>query len=148
VVLGGWFGFQQPVLEARAILSKGSEATEVDGIPWKEFSLTTLEEHLAAGRGVFIDFTAEWCLTCKVNEKTVLADDEVVEKLKTSGIVSLKADWTSRDPDITRLLGKFGRSGVPLYVVFPAGKPDQPIILPEVITSGIVIEALERAAGS
>jgi thiol:disulfide interchange protein DsbD len=97
---------------------------------------------------VFIDFTAEWCLTCKVNEKTVLSDDDVVEKFKSSRIVSLKADWTSRDPDITRLLAKFGRSGVPLYVLFPEGKADQPIVLPEVITSAIVIEAIERATGS
>ncbi len=148
VVLGGWFLFQQPILEARDLLADGSANTDSDGIQWEKFSIPVLEGHLAEGRAVFIDFTAEWCLTCKVNEKTILADDEVVEKFRTSDLVSLKADWTSRDPDITRLLAKFGRSGVPLYVVFPAGKPDQPIILPEVITSGIVIEALERSGGS
>ena len=140
--------FQQPVLEARDILAEGSAGVASDGIQWEQFSLPVLEGHLAAGRTVFIDFTAEWCLTCKVNEKTVLADDEVVEKFRTSGLVSLKADWTRRDPDITRLLVKFGRSGIPLYVIFPAGKPDQPIILPEVITSGIVVEAIARAVGS
>jgi thiol:disulfide interchange protein DsbD len=148
VVLAGWFGFQQPILEARDLLSQGPANTESDGIPWEDFSVATLEAHLGAGHPVFIDFTAEWCLTCKVNEKTVLSDDDVVEKFKSSRIVSLKADWTSRDPDITRLLAKFGRSGVPLYVLFPEGKADQPIVLPEVITSAIVIEAIERATGS
>jgi len=145
IVVGGWVTFQQPVLEAREILAGGSSNLGSDGIQWEEFSIPVLEGHLAAGRAVFIDFTAEWCLTCKVNEKTVLADEEVVEKFRTSELVSLKADWTSRDPDITRLLAKFGRSGVPLYVIFPEGKPDQPIILPEVITSGMVVEAIGRA---
>jgi thiol:disulfide interchange protein DsbD len=83
-----------------------------------------------------------------VNEKTVLADEEVIQKFKSTGIVPIRADWTNRNPDITRLLSKFGRSGVPLYVIFPAGKPNQPIVLPEVITSGIVLEAIDRVAPS
>ncbi|MDH4071242.1 MAG: protein-disulfide reductase DsbD family protein [Ignavibacteria bacterium] len=144
VTIGGWFWFQQPVLEARDLLSKNVAA---EGIPWEPFSLVVLDDHLAAGRPVFIDFTAEWCLTCKVNEKTVLAQDDVVEKFRSSGIVSIKADWTNRNADITQLLAKFGRSGVPLYVLFPAGKPNEPIILPEVITGGIVLDALEQATG-
>ncbi|MEK9137600.1 MAG: hypothetical protein AAB393_10795, partial [Bacteroidota bacterium] len=66
-------------------------------------------------------------------------------RFKSAGIVAIKADWTNRNPDITRLLAKFGRSGVPLYVIFPAGKANQPIVLPEVITSSIVIEAIDSA---
>jgi thiol:disulfide interchange protein DsbD len=94
---------------------------------------------------VLLDFTAEWCLTCKVNEKTVLSDPDVVNKIKASGIVTVRADWTSRNPDITRLLSKFGRSGVPLYVLFPAGRPSEPIVLPEVITGSLLMGAVDSA---
>ena len=79
------------------------------------------EDHLRAGHPVFLDFTAEWCLTCKVNERTVLRDAAVIERFRSTGIVAMKADWTNRNPAITRLLSRFGRSGVPLYVVFRAG---------------------------
>ena len=100
---------------------------------------------LQGDKTVFIDFTADWCLTCKVNEKTVLADERVIRKFESTGIIPIRADWTSRNPDITRLLSKFGRSGVPLYVIFPAGKANQPIVLPEVITTNIVLDAIDKA---
>jgi len=151
-ILGYWL-FLQPVIEARDILSDGSSRSvenslsESGEILWEAFSLSTLDRHLNQGKPVFIDFTAEWCLTCKVNERIILSNDDVIAKFKSSGIIAMKADWTSRNPDITRLLAKFGRSGVPLYVVFPEGKPNEPIVLPEVITSGMVIEAIGKAAG-
>ena len=147
----GYWLFLSPVLEAREVLSEapasapGSTELEAGGIPWKPFSLTALEEDLNENKPVFLDFTAEWCLTCKVNERTVMASPDVIKKFKNSGIVPIRADWTNRNPDITKLLAKFGRSGVPLYVIFPAGRPSAPIILPEVITSGIVIGAINRA---
>jgi len=144
VLAGGWALFEQPVLEAKNLVA-GTGEMESDGIRWEKFSLVSLDRHLTEGRAVFIDFTAEWCLTCKVNEKTVLAQDDVIGKFRESGIIAMKADWTSRNPDVTSLLTKFGRSGVPLYVLFPKGKPNEPLILPEVITGGIVLEAIERA---
>jgi thiol:disulfide interchange protein/DsbC/DsbD-like thiol-disulfide interchange protein len=153
VVALGFFLFIGDVLKARDILSNTSvdktsaPAGETDGIAWQPFSLEQLESHLKANRTVFLDFTAEWCLTCKVNEKTVLADKAVVEAFKKNNVVPMKADWTNGDATITRLLQKFGRSGVPLYVVFPAGKPHEPIVLPEVITTGIVLSAIEKASG-
>ena len=116
-----------------------------EGIAWQPFSLANLESYLDDNRTVFIDFTADWCLTCKVNEKTVMTDERVVERFKENNIVAVRADWTNRNQDITKLLAKFGRSGVPLYVIFPAGRPNEPIVLPEVITSGIVTEAIDRA---
>jgi thiol:disulfide interchange protein DsbD len=148
-VLGYWL-FLQPVLEARVVLSDesvpvGNNPAETDGILWESFSLPKLEGYLNEGKPVFIDFTAEWCLTCKVNEKSVLSDADVVDAFKGSSIISIKADWTRRNPDITRLLAKFGRSGVPLYLVFPEGRPNEPVVLPEVITSGMVIEAIKNA---
>lgn len=113
---------------------------------WQPFSFALLDRELAAGKTVFLDFTANWCLTCKVNESTVINTEAVRNKLKSLNASTIKADWTSQDPDITKLLKKFGRSGVPLYVVFPAGKADQPIILPEVITVDLVLEKLNQVA--
>jgi thiol:disulfide interchange protein DsbD len=151
IVVLGYVVFLESVLDVRTVIAGESSAAaaraagDPEDIMWEPFSLATLEEHLDAGDAVFVDFTAEWCLTCKVNERTVLTDDTVVEKFRSMNIVAVKADWTKRNPDITRLLAKFGRSGVPLYVVFPAGRPRDPIVLPEVITPGIVIDALEEA---
>ncbi|MFH1567634.1 MAG: thioredoxin family protein, partial [Gemmatimonadota bacterium] len=131
-------------------------AAELDGRPaaatgdpgaleWEPFSVSRVEALLASGRPVFIDFTAAWCWTCKVNEATVLADPRVVERLRAHGVALVKADWTSRNPEITALLRAFGRSGVPLYVIFPPGRADAPMVLPEVITPGMVLERLEQA---
>jgi thiol:disulfide interchange protein DsbD len=148
LVVFGYKIFVGDVLHARDVLSNTAVATpsaEGDGIAWEPFTIETLESHLKENKSVFIDFTAEWCLTCKVNEKTVLADQAVISKLKEKNIITMKADWTNRNETITRLLQKFGRSGVPLYVLFPAGKPTEPIVLPEVITPSIVIDAVEKA---
>jgi thiol:disulfide interchange protein DsbD len=145
---GGYWLFLENVLDVRHALAGPpfpAAVTGEGGVPWEPFSLSTLEEKLQEGKPVFLDFTAEWCLTCKVNERTVLADRDVVSKLRTEGLVAMKADWTNRNPEITHLLQKFGRSGVPLYVLFPAGRPSQPMVLPEVVTPGIVIEAIDRA---
>ncbi len=146
LVVAGYLAFLQPMFEAQQAVAGQPPSNSADGIQWKSFSLATLENALQQGQPVFIDFTAEWCLTCKVNEKTVLADDAVIKRFSSASVIPLKADWTNRNAEITSLLAKFGRSGVPLYVVFPAGKPNAPIILPEVITADIVIEALNQAA--
>ena len=150
VAVGYWF-FLDYVLDVRSAIagvsSVAQDKSEKDGqrIRWQPFSLDQLDAHLRGDKTVFIDFTADWCLTCKVNEKTVLADEQVIRKFESAGIVPIRADWTNRNPDITRLLSKFGRSGVPLYVIFPAGKTNQPVVLPEVITTNIVLEAIDKA---
>ena len=92
---------------------------------------------------MFIDFTAAWCLSCQVNEKIALGDETVQQKIREMEVVTLKADWTSRDVEITNALAAFGRNSVPLYVLFPPGSND-PVLLPEIITPGIVLEALEE----
>lgn len=117
-------------------------------ISWVPFSIGELDKQVAQNKTVFLDFTAAWCLTCKVNERTVLANSDVVNQLKSLNVVTMKADWTNRDPVIGELLAKFKRSGVPLYVIFPAGKGSDPIVLPEVITPGLVIEKLKEAGPS
>jgi len=152
LVVLGFHLFIGGLLDARAAITGTPEAASSSGaaasdeVAWETFSLPLLESQLQKGSPVFLDFTAEWCLTCKVNERTIIADSRVQEKLRSSGIVTIKADWTNRNPDITRILAKFGRSGVPLYVLFPVGRPNEPIILPEVLTPTILLEALERAA--
>lgn len=100
---------------------------------------------LGRGRTVFVDFTADWCLNCKVNERLVLATPAVQEAFRRHDVLFLKADWTHGDPDITRLLKSFGRAGVPLYVVYPGGDPNRPLVLPELLTPGSVIEAVGKA---
>lgn len=128
---------------ATTLPKEGKEA-----IDWQPFSIETLDNQLKAGKTVFIDFTADWCLTCKVNETTVLNTAAVIDKLKSLNVVTLRADWTRQDPTISRLLQKFGRSGVPLYVVFPAKNPTAPIVLPEVISQELVVQKLDEAGGS
>ena len=151
LVVAGYWLFIESALNIRAVIAgtpddPGQAAISgAQGIPWKPFVLTDLESDLKAGKFVFIDFTAEWCLTCKVNEKSVMTDPKVVDRFKALNVTPIRADWTNRNPDITRLLAKFGRSGVPLYVIFPAGKPDAPVVLPEVITTGTVLDALDGA---
>jgi thiol:disulfide interchange protein DsbD len=97
------------------------------------------------GKVVVLDFTAEWCLTCKVNERTVLETDDVRQAMARLGVIPLKADWTKRDPEITGWLQRYGRAGVPFYVVIPKCGGD-PIPLSEIITTSQVIAAMETAA--
>ena len=112
---------------------------------WEAFDVERVEAHITAGKTVFVDFTAEWCWTCKVNERTVLADAAVRDRFASMDVVMVKADWTNRNVEITNMLRAFGRSGVPLYVIFPGGRPEQPLVLPEVITAGIVLQKLDEA---
>ncbi|APF19250.1 cytochrome c biogenesis protein transmembrane region [Caldithrix abyssi DSM 13497] len=114
-----------------------------DGIQWQPYSDERLNQLLAEGKPVFIDFTASWCLSCQVNEKVAFSSEEVQNKFKELGVVALKADWTSRDPEITRALSRFGRQSVPLYLLYSGKAGQKPQILPEVLTPGIVLDALE-----
>jgi thiol:disulfide interchange protein len=114
----------------------------------ESFSVARLNQALSSGKTVFLDFTARWCLTCQVNESTALNTTAVQEKMRMLHVVYMKADWTKQDPTITALLKKFGRSGVPLYVIFPGKNPSQSIILPELITQQIVLDKLDQAGPS
>ncbi|GAB4177329.1 MAG: thioredoxin family protein [Terrimicrobiaceae bacterium] len=116
-----------------------------DSIPWVPFSEQSLQSLIAENRGVFVDFTAEWCITCKFNERTAIDRSAVREALAAANIVPMKADWTNSNPEITRALAAFGRVGVPFYVIYPAGRADEPIVLPELLTESIMLEAISRA---
>jgi thiol:disulfide interchange protein DsbD len=117
-------------------------------VTWAPFSKQALEQAVAEGNTVFLDFTAEWCWTCKVNEKTVLADAEVEDLFLRHGVVTLKGDWTRRDPEITDILKQHGRAGVPFYAVYPADNPQSVIVLPELINKKLVLDSLRRAGRS
>ena len=97
---------------------------------------------LASGQPVFVNMTAAWCITCLVNERTALSTDAVREVFAGKRIAYLKGDWTNRNPEITRLLEKFGRSGVPLYVLYRGGR--EPVVLPQILTQSLVLDALGR----
>ena len=142
--------FAQPQVMASLNPSGGERVvtTSGDSSGWQPFSVSELNAQLSANKTVLLDFTADWCQTCQVNEKTVLSNSAVQDKLKELNVVKMKADWTRQDPDITKLLSKFGRAGVPLYVIFPAGKAESPIVLPEVITVQLVVDELNKAGKS
>jgi len=124
------------------------EGDKEHAVTWEPFSKKALEDAVAAGNTVFLDFTAEWCWTCKVNEKTVLADSDVEKLFLQHGVVTLKGDWTRRDPEITDILKQHGRAGVPFYAVYPADNPGQVIVLPELINKKLVLDSLLRAGRS
>jgi thiol:disulfide interchange protein len=92
---------------------------------------------------VFVDFTADWCLSCQVNERMALSSPSVIDRFKEKGVVPLKADWTSYDPEITRALRSHGRNSVPLYVLYGKDPRKPPKLLPSVLTPDIVLRALE-----
>lgn len=118
----------------------GSEKTAEQN--WEPYSEARLNELLREGKPVFLNFTASWCISCLVNERVALSDTSVKEIFKQEGITYLKGDWTNRDLAITQFLQKFNRSGVPLYVFYPAGKSDQPAELPQILTPDMVISAV------
>jgi len=109
---------------------------------WHPYSEEKLAEARAAGRPVFVDFTAAWCLSCQANEKVTLSRDDVLKAFKDADVLLLKADWTKKDEVITRALARFQRSSVPVYVLYP--KSGEPVLLPDVLTPGIVMEALKK----
>ncbi|MFP4538275.1 MAG: protein-disulfide reductase DsbD family protein, partial [Dichotomicrobium sp.] len=104
------------------------------------FSLARLDELRAQGRPVFVNLTAAWCITCKVNEEVALSSDAFRAGLKRGDIAYLVGDWTNQDPEISRMLEKFGRAGVPLYLLY-SGNGEPPKVLPQVLTEGIVLRA-------
>ena len=110
-----------------------------DRLPWSEEEVA---RQLAAGHTVFIDFTAAWCLTCQVNERVTLSHPDVQAVFRANNIAFLVADWTRRDPAITSALHKYGREGVPTYVILRPSPNSTPQLLPEIITPSIVLKSL------
>jgi thiol:disulfide interchange protein DsbD len=136
VAAAAWFAWptDEPVTQ-RAASAQGA---------WGAYSDDELRRLRAQGP-VFVDFTAAWCVTCQVNKRVVLQSDSVEAAFASRKFARLRADWTNRDEAITRALAKLGRSGVPVYAVYPGGGGD-PELLPELLTTDLVLAALDRAA--
>jgi thiol:disulfide interchange protein/DsbC/DsbD-like thiol-disulfide interchange protein len=115
-----------------------SRAALRDDRPWSE---QLVQELNAAGRPVFVNFTAAWCITCKVNEQLALSTDNTRQLFESRSVAYLVADWTRRDPAISQQLERYGRSGVPLYLLY-SPTTGQPLVLPQLLTEGIVAEAI------
>ena len=115
--------------------------TKKDKLTWAPYNQAALDAARAQGHPVFIDFTAAWCLSCQVNEKLVLRAGDVEQQLAGRHVTLLRADWTQYDPEITKELATLGRSGVPTYVIYPAGKDAAPDVLPEVLTKDLVLSS-------
>lgn len=123
--------------------SAQSASLSADGYNKLAWSPEMVAERRAAGQTVFVDFTAAWCVTCKVNERLVLERDDVNTLFAETNTAFLVADWTNKNDEIARELAVHGRSGVPLYLVYPAGNNDvSPLILPQVLTENVLREAL------
>ena len=118
-----------------------STPEEVDG--WAPWSAQSVQKALADGKPVFVDFTASWCLICQVNKKVALRTEATRSLFEENEIVALTADWTRYDPEITKELERFGRSGVPLYVFYEPG--GQVTVLPQNLTNGKIREVIEKA---
>jgi thiol:disulfide interchange protein len=108
--------------------------------PWQPWEPGRVDQVLAAGQPVFVDFTAAWCVTCQYNKKTTLADQRVMSDLATKKVALLRADWTRRDPAITAALAQLGRNGVPVYVFYKNGSA--PVVLSEVLSVDEVRSAI------
>jgi thiol:disulfide interchange protein DsbD len=126
---------------ARLAVVPESASAETQG--WEPYSAAALARYQAAGRPVFVDFSASWCLSCQVNERVALNRPEVMQAFADHNVALLKADWTRHDEAITQALTTLGRSGVPAYALYAPGQ-SQPQMLPEALTPGIVLDALNK----
>ena len=120
------------------------EGVETGALRWLPFDPAAVQAELARGRPVFVDFTADWCLTCKANERFVIADPRVQAELERLGVVTFRADWTRRNEAIRAELARFGRAGVPMYLLYSPEDPSRPEILPELLTVDLTLNALRR----
>jgi thiol:disulfide interchange protein DsbD len=122
--------------------TSASRALADGQIAW---SAAALDDHLNRGDPIFVDVTADWCITCLANEAAVLFTTEVEQAFVSADIPYMIADWTDYDSDIGAFVKSHGRSGIPLYVMYPRGKGSEPIILPQLLTRDIVLSAIENA---
>ncbi len=147
-VLVGLLAVALPIYAAEkygSVTDTVTNATAAKGpSAWEAFTPQLVDQYRAQGKPVLVDFTAKWCLSCQVNERVVLDRDDVQKRLRDSGIALVRADWTRHDETIAQTLAGLGRSGVPTYVLYSGSANEPPKILPEVLTTGIIFDALDE----
>lgn len=141
-VAGLWLGWPKEAAAAPAI---GADGKAAYAVTWEKWSPEAVAAAQAAGKFVYVDFTARWCATCQTNKKIVFASADVLAEFGKKNVVLLKGDWTNKDAAITAELAKWNRSAVPFNLIYAPGKKD-PVILPELLTPGVVLEHLAKAA--
>ena len=136
-------GFAAAVALAASFATRGTAATAAQNrLAYEPFTAARLAALEPAGKPVFVNPTADWCVTCLINERVALDSAGVRQAFAARGIVALKGDWTNRKLEITALLQQYGRSGVPLYRLF-GGKGDA-VVLPHILTASTVLDALGK----
>jgi suppressor for copper-sensitivity B len=130
-------GTQTGLLDAGALTRSGSN--------WVAFDEAAIPELVVKDNVVFVDVTADWCITCQANKTLVIDQQPVAGRLRQAGIIAMQADWTNPDPKIADFLGRHGRYGIPFNIVYGPGAPAG-IVLPELLTAEAVSNALDQAA--
>ena len=153
IVVVAWLGFIRPSGGRPLPQTQPSHTSLPDnasgGMKWQEFSLQRLQELTAQGKTVMVDVSAEWCLNCKLNLKFVLDTPTVVREVERLGVVPMVADWTGYDEQIGRFIQKLAPgASIPLLAIFPAGRPEQPIVMLGIVTQTQVLQALAQAGPS
>lgn len=140
-----WFGIVAPEYDRAAsekFNARMQEQMTEDG--WFRYSPSLIEDFAKAKRTVFIDATADWCLTCKANEAAVLNRDDFRRAMDSLNVALVKADWTRETPEVNALLQSMGKSGVPAYAIYPEGDAARQIVLPELLTTAGIVELVNR----
>jgi thiol:disulfide interchange protein/DsbC/DsbD-like thiol-disulfide interchange protein len=142
-----WIGLEvlaspSATLQTQAPSTTVRTATQASGDLWQHWTATAVQTELAQGRAVFVDFTAAWCVTCQINKQTTLNQPELLADFAAKQVRLMRADWTRRDPAISRALAELGRSGVPVYVLYAPNRAPQ--VLSELLSVAQVRQALEQ----
>ncbi len=146
-IIGGIFAYQAVQFPAPTISVASDSDNKSAGISWEAYTPELLEGYMSSERPIFLDFTAAWCLSCQVNDRVVFGHPKVIQKFRQLDVVPIKADWTNHDPQITKAINQYGKNSIPLYVLYPRDKRKDPVILPELITPGLVTDTLTEYAG-
>src|SRR5262249_55617360 len=117
-------------------------------LPWQPFSPSALAKLRAEGKTVMVDFTADWCFACKTNLKFSINTPGVLEMIRSNNVVPLLADWTDGSPEIKDMLSKLESNSIPVVAIFPADRPNEAIVLRDLISQGRLLDALKKAGPS
>lgn len=139
-----WFSFASPNYEKEITArfeARAKEQMTEDG--WYRYTPELIENFAKTGRTVFIDATADWCLTCKANEAAVLSRPDFLQAMDSLKVARVKADWTRETPEVAKLLKSMGKSGVPAYAIYPKGDAGKQIVLPELLTTNAIVKLIK-----